>query len=96
MAHRRSPHSPIFVPEYPATGGGVYAHWALDHFTSGADADATKLCATGKTLGSQYEKYTWDPYTDASRKNAAAYETAATFASRRLGWRAEACSSSYR
>ncbi len=101
MLRRYSPDGTIFAPEYPATyyiysTMMAYAHWALDHYTSGADADTTKLCATGRTYGSQYERYTWDPYTDASRKNPAAYETGAGFISKRLGWRAEACSSSYR
>jgi hypothetical protein len=142
-ARRHSVDGKAFVPEYPTTINyasdgalGTWSHWSLDHYSSGADADTAKLCATGachghagarsilharapqrpacrqaadsspspacgarractgRNLGSQYARYTWDPATASSRANAAAYETAATFANRRMGWRAEACSTS--
>ena len=89
-----------FAPEYPASYHwhavvGVYSHWSLEHYSSGADGNTSQLCATGRNLGSQYERYTQDPYTPASRTTVAAYESGTSFANKRLGWRAEACSSSF-
>jgi hypothetical protein len=96
-----------WFPSFPTTissvgAVGVYAHWALEHYTVAGYLTTnflvqpvadSNLCVAGKNNGSEYQHFTGIAYpgTNTGLTNASAYQTGAAYTSKRLGWRGTDC-----